>query len=101
MTTKNFSNQSTTLRVMTAAFLTLLLGAFYPGVVSNLKAQTPKKAETPTKASAASESGGQKEGIKVHGHWTIDVRNPDGTLVTHREFENSLAASGTLSLASF
>jgi hypothetical protein len=27
----------------------------------------------------------------VHGHWIIDVKNPDGKLVTHREFENSLA----------
>jgi hypothetical protein len=33
---------------------------------------------------------GQREGIKVHGHWTIDIRNPDGTLATHREFENAL-----------
>ena len=31
-----------------------------------------------------------QEGIKVHGHWTIDIRQPDGTLATHREFENSL-----------
>lgn len=38
--------------------------------------------------------GGQHEGIKVHGHWIIEVRNPDGTVVTHREFENSLAAGG-------
>jgi len=29
--------------------------------------------------------------IKVHGHWVIDLRNPDGTLADHREFENSLA----------
>lgn len=29
------------------------------------------------------------QGIKVHGHWTIEVRNPDGALVTHREFENA------------
>ena len=36
-----------------------------------------------------------REGIKVHGHWTIDVRNPDGTLVTHREFENSLVQAGS------
>lgn len=34
------------------------------------------------------------EGIKVHGHWVIDVRNPDGSLVQHREFENSLQNSG-------
>ncbi len=33
---------------------------------------------------------GTQEGIKVHGHWTIEVMNPDGTLVNHREFENSL-----------
>lgn len=39
---------------------------------------------------------GTSEGIKVHGHWTIEVRNPDGTVATHREFENSLAGgSGT------
>jgi len=36
----------------------------------------------------------RREGITVHGHWTIDVRNPDGTLVSHREFENALLGSG-------
>lgn len=35
---------------------------------------------------------GKHEGIKVHGHWTIEVRDPNGTLVTHREFENSLVS---------
>ena len=34
------------------------------------------------------------EGITVHGHWVIDVRNPDGTLVSHRDFENALLATG-------
>jgi hypothetical protein len=28
-------------------------------------------------------------GIHVHGHWAIDVRNSDGTLAEHRDFENS------------
>jgi hypothetical protein len=46
-----------------------------------------------------SQHRGQDEGIKVHGHWTIEVRNPDGTTVTHREFENSLQASGATVLA--
>jgi hypothetical protein len=50
--------------------------------------------ETASKESSsngeASPHGGQHEGIKVHGHWTIEVRNPDGALVAHREFENSL-----------
>ena len=37
-----------------------------------------------------SHAGREQEGIKVHGHWTIEVRNPDGSLASHREFENSL-----------
>jgi len=35
-----------------------------------------------------------KEGIKVHGQWVINVKNPDGTLAKHLEFENSLADGG-------
>jgi hypothetical protein len=57
----------------------------------------PAKAK-PTPASSAKEKssgGGEREGIKVHGHWTIEVRNPDGTLVTRREFENSLVPNGS------
>ncbi|HUA01993.1 MAG TPA: hypothetical protein VMB02_16775 [Candidatus Aquilonibacter sp.] len=34
---------------------------------------------------------GQHEGITVHGHWIIEVKSPDGKVVSHREFENSLA----------
>jgi hypothetical protein len=34
------------------------------------------------------------EGIKVHGHWMIDLRNPDGKLVEHRDFYNSLVTGG-------
>jgi hypothetical protein len=40
---------------------------------------------------------GTHEGIKVHGHWTIEVKNPDGKLVTHREFENSLTTQPEVS----
>jgi hypothetical protein len=42
----------------------------------------------------AKPSGGSREDVKVHGHWTIDVRNPDGSLASHRDFENSLTPSG-------
>ena len=41
------------------------------------------------------------EGIKVHGHWIIDVRNPDGKLVKHLEFENALMPGGGNALARF
>jgi len=30
----------------------------------------------------------------MHGHWVIDVKNPDGTLAQHRDFENSLETDG-------
>lgn len=52
---------------------------------------TPAPADSPAlaKASSPASQGGPLEAIKVHGHWTIDVRNPDGKLATHREFENA------------
>ena len=30
----------------------------------------------------------------LHGHWVIEVKNPDGKLASHTEFENSLQPSG-------
>ncbi|HTU45565.1 MAG TPA: hypothetical protein VMF91_10915 [Bryobacteraceae bacterium] len=42
----------------------------------------------------ASRSGGMEAGIKLHGHWTIIVRNPDGTVTARRDFENSLTFDG-------
>jgi hypothetical protein len=45
-------------------------------------------------ATVAATSGSPSEGITVHGHWTVDVLNPDGTLAEHREFENSIAPEG-------
>jgi len=56
-------------------------------------AATAKSAALSEKDSA-SQAKGQHEGITVHGHWTIEVRNPDGTVVTHREFENALQPGG-------
>lgn len=42
------------------------------------------------------------EGLKVSGHWTIEVREPDGRLVSRTEFENALnTVVGTESLARF
>lgn len=57
-------------------------------------AQAPSSEKNPSR-------GGQHEGIKVHGHWTIEVRDADGTLVTHREFENALTSSGGGELARY
>ncbi len=69
-------------------------------VAPNTKAKAEEPQREPSETAVAGEKssgGGSHEGIKVHGHWTIEVRNPDGTVVTHREFENSLnSASGIL-----
>ncbi len=57
------------------------------------QAQAPragsKTAEEESASANKEHAGGPQEGINIHGHWVIDVRNPDGMLVTHREFENS------------
>ena len=42
---------------------------------------------------------GAAQGIKVHGHWVIEVRNADGSLHIRREFDNALLASGKQTLA--
>jgi hypothetical protein len=65
---------------MTYLFFRLALGVLLTlGIGANAQGANQAKPEE-----------GPHEGIKVHGHWTIEVRNPDGKLVTHREFENSL-----------
>jgi hypothetical protein len=58
----------------------------------------PKAQEEET----AAQNGQGGSGIKIHGHWKFVVHNPDGTLASSREFENSLItpASGDFLLAS-
>jgi hypothetical protein len=50
---------------------------------------------------AQPEASTPSEGIVVHGDWTIDIYNPDGSLDQHKEFSNSLASTGTQNLARF
>jgi hypothetical protein len=64
--------------------------AIHPAANSAAPAAKPVTAEeqettTPNKAGA--------QGIKIHGHWVIDLKNPDGTVVEHRDFYNSLVTS--------
>ncbi len=55
-------------------------------------AKSPQKTAAPAAQKAAKPSGGgMNTGIKVHGHWTINILTKDGKLVSHHEFENSLA----------
>jgi len=64
------------------------------GPASQVATADPGVGTAPTSESGAAVSSdapakGSSEGVKVHGHWTIEVRNPDGTLVNHREVDNA------------
>lgn len=61
----------------------------------------PIAASSVATAATGSAPGAPQEGIKVHGHWMIEVRNPDGTLAEHREFENALGPNGNYLLTHF
>jgi hypothetical protein len=52
-------------------------------------------------AQTTGRTGGPSEGITVHGHWTIEIRHRDGTLVERKEFENALGEAGPLFLSAF
>lgn len=60
-------------------------------------AQEPQAASRPT--ALESKRKGGSDGIKVNGYWTIEVKNPDGTVASHTEFENSIQNKGMLALA--
>jgi hypothetical protein len=81
-----------------ASLLAMVLASSIAGRAQSSTTSPVVPAAAPTKAvpavqpaaPAKRQPGGNHEGIHVHGHWTIEVRNPDGRLVSHTEFENSL-----------
>jgi hypothetical protein len=89
-------------------FATVLAMALSAAGIS--RAQSSAKAAPPATAKPAvaaakdsvhptpeSSSKGSHEGIAIHGHWTIEVKNPNGTLARHLEFENKLCTARDLS----
>src|ERR1700676_467615 len=66
------------------------------------QAQTPAAIAKPASAQVKPQETSEEkhstksegEGITVHGHWSITVKNPDGTVASHNEFENALADQG-------
>jgi len=57
-----------------------------PHQAANADSGIPSSAE----AAARTAPKGVNQGILVSGYWKIDVRNPDGSLAKHIEFENAL-----------
>jgi hypothetical protein len=58
-----------------------------PAVVLKPAAVAAKGTASPAEKSAAK---GPHEGITIHGHWTIEVKNPDGTIASRQDFENAI-----------
>ena len=95
--------------VRSAAWL-IMASLASPAVIAQQERATPAT-ETAAQASELSQTSvapkqetqeASPNAIKVHGAWTIEVRNSDGSLVSHREFENALTTGqnrGDLSLA--
>jgi hypothetical protein len=63
------------------------------GVAAKPAAAATKPMGSEEKQTAKPRKGGG-EGISVHGHWVITVKNADGTVAEKRDFENSLTTSG-------
>jgi len=82
---------------MAAWFGGVMIGALVLGG-TRVQSDAPAASEpAPIGDVAAPESappGGPQEGVKVHGSWTIEVRDPDGRTTDYREFENALVATG-------
>lgn len=88
-------------RAMLAASVVALALAMAGPSLAQTQASPGKPATAAAKAAAATQKPAAKSapkgintGVTVHGWWVIDVRNPDGKVVTHREFENSLVTGG-------
>jgi len=81
--------------VRTILTLALIVEIAPSGVAAqSAKAKSGGGAPALLKARPAKPSRGPQEGIKVHGHWVIEVRNPDGSLVKRHEFNNALNNQG-------
>ena len=85
-----------------ALFLIAGCGSSGP-IATTAPASAPNPGQVEAMAISAPQvpvTGGLGQGIQVHGWWSIDVRNQDGSLGSHTEFENSLwAGQGDLALA--
>ena len=76
--------------VKQAATATMATGQA-PAATANPIAAKSSAAQASSEENETSESGKSSDGgIKIHGHWVIDVNNPDGTIADHRDFQNSL-----------
>lgn len=67
----------------------LLLVALFAITVSAFSAVAQQSTTAP-----AVPKGTVVQGIRVSGYWTVEVRNADGSVAKHVEFENALTGTG-------
>jgi len=84
-----------------AALFTLAIAGLSPALAHSADSTSAQQgasapAARPNTAAEPTAPKGREEGIQVHGHWTIKVSNPDGKVVQHVEFENSLSPGLTI-----
>lgn len=77
-----------------ALILIFALGFAPSALLAQRAASLAPKPSKATQAEREVSHGGPQEGIKVHGHWTIVIKNPDGSVASHHDFENSLYHGG-------
>lgn len=66
------------------------------GLVFGLTGKEPQGSQVIQASLPSAET--PSEGIQIHGHWIIDVKNPDGRLASHNEFDNAITAEGRTSV---
>jgi hypothetical protein len=81
-------------------WLRTAIALFIGLTAASTAAQQATTITPPAAAPVQTGSSGLQDGIKLHGNWVLDVRNPDGTLVAHSEFKNALRPSGNFALGS-
>src|SRR5262245_55405459 len=77
-------------RILLATLLTALVA---------LTPATPTVAADPViPPDTPAEVGGPGETVHVHGDWLLEIRDPDGSLVTRRAFRNAFVGGPALDL---
>ena len=81
-----------------ATVLAIVLAGAQGTAFAQGKGRSPQKvvADTGSAKNARLQRGGQQEAVRVHGDWTITIRNADHSVASRHEFENALVDPGLL-----
>jgi hypothetical protein len=83
-------------RAAFAAWFTVTSLLALPTMQAQQHAPSPKavvQVESEDAPTATKKPG--EEPVRIHGHWILDVKDANGKVVEHRDFENSLKQTGT------